>query len=156
MAFRRRSSKQPQPPTFPHPHTPNPPASASRAPCHLWRAEGPSSSPNLEPSVRRRRRQSACRRPSRQIPNPNPVVRELWVLAVRGSQRLLTIPLHSRNTTTNSVSVSLTFFFICSSPADLSSRTRVRCPGRYGRRRPRRLRIICPWIHPTIRCLGIP
>ena len=130
--FHRRNSKQHRPPTFHHPRTPSPPVSASRAPCHLSR-DGPSSSPNPGLSVRLRRRQSVCRTPSRQTPRLNPVVRELWGPAVRGSQRLLTIPLHSRNTTISSVSLSLTLL-LSSSPANLSSRARVRCPGRYGRR----------------------
>jgi hypothetical protein len=83
----------------------------------------PSSSPNPGLSVRRRRRQLACRRLSRQIQNPSPVV-ELWVLAVRGS-RLLTIPPHSRNTTISSVSLSSPPLLFSSSPADFSSRTRI-------------------------------
>lgn len=104
-ASHRRSSRQRQPRTPPPRHTPSPRASASRVLCHpVWSLrDDPSFSLNPEASARPRRRQSACRRPSRQILNHNLVAQEPWVLAVRGSQRQPSTPLHSRNTTINSV-----------------------------------------------------
>jgi hypothetical protein len=106
MVSRRHNSRQLQPHMFPPRHTPNLPASASKVPCHLPASNlkvDPSFSPNLEPSARPRRRQSACPRPNRQITSPRPVA-EPWGLAAHGSQQPPTIPPPSKNTTINSVS----------------------------------------------------